>query len=454
MRGAGKLSIDAMMLKTEPAEQLPVDEQIAPRNLPRWFRPGFFIAVPVVLSLGSWILLVIARDFQPASASLETLTGFGTPAEVTPRGVALLLIWYVAVIATATVGWRLGTGSKPVARVARLADNPVFQRRFFLLILSASTAGMGYAFYLITSSASIVESLTSQTGNDLTNSMPGSTGPTTLRYATILAAPIGIYLWRRKIIRWPFMLLAVALLAANSLIASRLSILMASVVYLAIWARNSYTTRPGHRLGRRLTAAIVILVVGFAALTTLNYFRNANFYREAGVTNPVAMNLYQMGSYLGAPAQVSIGVSDTVMSGAWQNAGDPVTSFNAVQPTFLQFSKVSKDDSWKGADIYGYSVTFAPQLFTNSVFADTYADYGAWGWPYTILIYGFAGFLMARILRYPGVIAGSAGVLAYCFAEVWRIQIVSYGIVIFLLLSSATSAWVATWGLADKPHRS
>jgi hypothetical protein len=197
---------------------------------------------------------------------------------------------------------------------------------------------------------------------------------------------------------------------------------------------------------------LVIFVVGFSTLATLNYFRNANYYRDAGVTNPAAMNLYQMGSYLAVPAQVSVGVSDAVMSGAWENTGNPVSSFDAVQPTFLQFGKIRKDDAWKGADYYGYSVKFAPHLFTNSVFADTYADYGGWGWPYTILLYGFAGYLMARIMSYPGVIAGSGGVLAYCFAEVWRIQIVSYGIVIFLLLTTAGCAWVASWGLARREN--
>lgn len=435
------------MLNTDIAATTPGYQLSAQRFLPSWFTPASFISVPVGLSLGAWLLLVVTRDFQPASASLEALTGFGAPAQVTAPGIALLLIWYVCVISMATIGWRLGNGKRPIARVSRVANTAVFQRRYFLLILATAATGIGYAYYLIASSASILDSLSSQTGNDLTNSIPGSMGLGTLRYATILAAPIGIYLWRQKIVRWPFMLAGVLLLAANSLIASRLSVLMASVVYLAIWARNTYAARPGRGAGQRLAAAVVIIVVGFGAMTALNYFRNANFYREAGVTDPTAMNLYQMGSYLGAPAQVSIGASGAIMSGAWQNPGDPVTSFNAVQPTFLQFTKVSKDDSWKGADIYGYSVTFAPQLFTNSVFADTYADYGLWGWPYTILIYGLAGYLMARIIRYPGVIAGSAGVLAYCFAEVWRIQIVSYGIVIFLLLATIGSAWVATWGL-------
>lgn len=442
------------MLMIDLADGMAARAGTARRGLPRWFRPAIFIAVPVATSLGAWVLLVISRDFQPASASLEALTGFATPAQVTPRGAALLAVWYISVIATATIGWRLATGKKPVARIDQVTENLTFQRRYFLLVLAAATVGIGYSYYKITQSASILDSLASQTGNSFTNSLSGSTGIETLRYATILAAPIAIHLWRQKIVSWPLMIFAVLLLASNSMIASRLSLLMAAAVYLAIWARNNHGRGSRWSTGQRLAAVLVIVALGFAALATLNYFRNANYYRDAGVTNPAAMNLYQMGSYLAVPAQVSIGVSGAVMSGAWQNTGDPVSSFDAVQPTFLQFGKIRKDDSWKGADYYGHSVGFAPHLFTNSVFADTYADYGAWGWPYTILLYGFAGYLMARAMAYSGVIAGSGGVLAYCFAELWRIQIVSYGIVIFLLLTTVFGAWIASWGLRDKPQES
>ena len=71
-------------------------------------------------------------------------------------------------------------------------------------------------------------------------------------------------------------------------------------------------------------AVALIALSGFTVLTALNYFRNANYYREAGVSNPVAMNLYQMGAYLAVPAQVSLGVSDAVMGGAWENQGGAV----------------------------------------------------------------------------------------------------------------------------------
>jgi hypothetical protein len=239
------------------------------------------------------------------------------------------------------------------------------------------------------------------------------------------------------------MLAGVVLIMANSLIASRLSLLMASVVFLIISVRSRADLPKTPHRSNRVVQVIAILLIGFLALAVLNFFRNANYYREAGVTNPAAMNLYQMGTYLAVPAQVTLGVADSVAEGRYVVPGDRIDSIDAVQPTFLQFTKVSKDNSWKDAVYYHYSVRFASSFFTNSVFADTYAVYGVWGWFYTFLLYGAAGYAFARIMRYGPVVAGSGGVLAYCFAEVWRIQIVNYGIVIFLLILTAGCAALA-----------
>ena len=114
------------MLKTESADVASRRQLAAQPTFPSWFRPALFIAVPVSLSFGAWTLVVVSRDFQPASASLEALTGFGAPAEVSTRGVVLLLIWYLSVISMATTGWRLGVDKKPIATVARLADTAAF----------------------------------------------------------------------------------------------------------------------------------------------------------------------------------------------------------------------------------------------------------------------------------------------------------------------------------------
>ncbi|GLP82109.1 hypothetical protein [Mycobacterium antarcticum] len=411
---------------------------------PAWFSPGVFIVAPVGLSFLAWFALTTRQHYGRAQTNPEALNGFSIPAEVSSRGIGLLLLWYGAIIGVSTVGFWLGTHRSRAVDANAPTNTDWFERRYFFIVVAAGAIGIGDAFLKVGGIAAIVDSLSEQTANDFSNSLSGFAGLQTLRYANILAAPIGVYLWRKKIIGWPWMAVAVLLLGTNAMITSRLSLLMASAVYVAMSVRGR-EPRPAMPGSRARTYSVVALVIlsGFAVLTALNYSRNANYYREAGVSNPVAMNLYQSGAYLAVPAQVSLGVSDAVGRGAWEKPGDPVTALGAVMPTFLQFNKVAKDDSFKQASVYGFSVTFAGNFFTNSVFADTYSVYGTWGWLYTILAYGVAGYAFARIYSLSPVVAASSGVVAYCFLEVWRVQILTYGIVVFLLLLTAAAAWAA-----------
>lgn len=411
---------------------------------PVWFSPGVLILAPVSMSFLAWLALVGRQQFGRAQNMSEALNGFSAPAAASGRGIVLLLLWYCAIVLVSMVGFRLGTHRSRPAVGDQRTNTAAFERRYFFLLLAAGAIGVGYSFFKVGGITAIVDSLSEQTANDFSNSLSGLAGPQTLRYATILAAPVGVYLWRKKVVGWPYMVFAVLLLMANSMIASRLALLMACAVYLAAWVRSRQPRHAGSRSRARSWIAVVVIALsGFAVLTALNYIRNANYYREAGVSNPVAMNMYQTGAYLAVPAQISLGVSDAVVRGAWENEGGAVASLGAIEPTFLQFNKVTKDASWKQASTYGYSVTFAGNFFTNSVFADTYSGYGTWGWLYTILAYGFAGYAFARIFSFSPVIAASAGVVAYCFLEVWRVQILTYGIVIFLLLLTAGSTFVA-----------
>lgn len=409
---------------------------------PGWFSPAVLILAPVTMSFLAWTALFIRQRLGPPQASAEALTGFAIPAQTSGRGIALLVLWYAAIVLVSMVGFWWGTERSRPAADGAPTETAWFERRYFYLILAAGAVGVGYSFLKVGGPSAIVASLSQQTANDFSNALSGFAGPQTLRYATILAAPIGVYLWRKKVIRWPYMAAGVLLLVSNAMIASRLALLMSCVVYLAVWVRGRTRPVAGGSSARIWVTLAVIVLCGFAILTMLNYFRNANYYREAGVSNPVAMNLYQSGAYLAVPAQVSIGVSDAVAAGAWQNSGSAGASLDAVKPTFLQFNKVAKDDSWKQSSVYGYSVSFAGNFFTNSVFADIYSEHGTWGWLYTIVAYGFAGYAFARIFSFSPVIAASAGVVAYCFLEVWRVQILVYGIVIFLLLLTAGSALV------------
>lgn len=417
-------------------------------GLLRLLTPAFLILVPVAMSFASWMTLIAWCSVGgcPAGSVLQ-LRGFLEPAPVTVPGVTMLFVWYGAVVVLATFGWRLGSGTRPTPELKERMNNRKFERRYFFLILAAAVIGVGYSFYRIAGATSIIGSLTSQTGNSFTEALPDSAGIPTLRYASILAAPIAVYLWRKRVLGVIYMLVAVVLLLLNSLIASRLSLLMAIVVYVFIWAVASRQSKPtGKRFVRPWHLALVVLVL-FTLLTALNYVRNGNYYRDAGVSDPVAMNLYQSGAYLAVPAQVSLGVSDAVMRGSFERSGGPVESIVAALPSFIAPDEANRSKESLSADAYDFTVSSSPNFTTNSEFADTYSEFGAWGWLYTLLLFPLAGYVFGRFLTYGPLLAGSAGVIAYCFAEVWRIQLLTQGIVVFLVLLTLVCALVAASGI-------
>ena len=412
-----------------------------------WLAPAVLILLPVLGSFTAWASLIgwCSAGKCPAG-SLLNLRGFLQPAPFTIAGVTLLAVWYGMVVVLATIGWRLGLGTTPTREFVERTTSTNFERRYFFLILAVSTIGVAYAYYRITAATSIVDALTTQTGNAFTEALPDSAGIATLRYATILAAPISVYLWRKKVLHPGFVLWAVLLLVANSMVASRLSLLMAVVVYVVLQTAVPRKSVSADRKSLRPWHIITAVAIMFVMLTALNYVRNGNYYRDAGVSNPIAMNLYQSGAYLAVPAQVSMGVSDAIMRGTFDKPGSVVASVSAVLPSFLVPAHEVRAKESLGADSYDFSVSFAPNFTTNSEFADIYTDFGAWGWLYTLLLFPLAGYVFGRFLTYGPVIAGSAGVIAYCFAEVWRIQLLTQGITVFLVLLTLVCVFVAARG--------
>jgi hypothetical protein len=413
--------------------------------------PAVLILTPVAGSFAAWGSLIAwcSAGRCPAGSWLQ-LRGFLEPAPITLPGVTLLLVWYGAVVVLATIGWRVGLGTTPTPEFVRRTTSPKFERRYFFLVLAAATVGVAYSYYRIAGTTSIIGSLTSQTGNSFTEALPDSAGVPTLRYATILAAPISVYLWRKKVIHLAFMLLAVVLLLLNSLVASRLSLLMAVIVYIAIWTVTSHRQSSAERKTVRPWQIVGAVVILFALLTALNYVRNGNYYRDNGVSDPVSMNLYQTGAYLAVPAQVSLGVSDAVMRGSFEKPGGALDSVVAALPSFAVPAEDNRSKESMSADAYDFTVSSASNFTTNSEFADTYSQFGAWGWLYTLLLFPLAGYIFGRFLTYGPVIGGSAGVIAYCFAEVWRIQLLTQGIVVFLVLLTLVCMFLAVSGISAR----
>jgi hypothetical protein len=427
---------------------------------PRWLAPAFLVLVPTALSFLTWAVLIgwCAAGQCPAGSWME-LRGFLQPAAPSIPGVILLLAWYTLVVTAATIGWRVGLDSPASPDLVERTGLVAFERRFFLVVLVVAVAGVGVSYATIAGSTSIVGPLAGQTGNSFSEALPNTAGPTTLRYAAILAAPIGVYLWRKKVIGFAYAGLAVVLLLMNGLIASRMSLLMAVAVYVVIKVSQRVRSGAGRPRASRGTTrwwpvAVAVLVL-FGLLTVMNLFRNGNYYREHGVSNPVTMNLYQMGSYLAVPAQVSLGVSDAIMDGRFDLPGDIVESYSAALPSFLLLPSEAPTKSEIAQSRYGYTVSFSENFTTNSEFADTYIRQGIWGLVYTLALFPFAGFLYARLLSYGPVVAGGGGLIAYCLCEVWRIQLLTQGIVVFLILLTGFAAAAASVGLVPAPlgHR-
>jgi oligosaccharide repeat unit polymerase len=387
----------------------------------RLFTPAILILLPVLLSFVIWAV---------PGESLR-LRGFDSRSIPEAGGVALLAAWYILLIFIAMLGVRVGKGIRPLRAVRLIETDPKFDVRVYLLISFTALVGVVGTYLLVAGEYSVVDMILAGRTNELSEQLQSGTSVATLRYATVLAAPIGLLLWSRLPRSIPLALLAganLALLGLNALLSSRLSVLMASVVFVYLFLRD----RPKARLRILPTlgagAAISLVLVAFS------YVRTAGFYRNLGVTSPIEVAFYQFASYLGAPAQTSIGVSNAAMSGRFPVLGDPLSAIIRLSPTFLQFGAAKGDRSRiVGPEEYGYQVNLAGNLNANSVFADVYSSLGWWGLMAILAGIFAAAVLMGHGSRYTSVLAAGSGVMAYVLLEVWRAYLLNTGMVIFLI---------------------
>jgi hypothetical protein len=382
-------------------------------------RPTSLLLISVVVSFGMWLV--------PGES--EELRGFAERTTVGIGGTFLLAGWYTLCLLVIWACMRLGARVRTVERLTRFDGSAQLERNFLWFISILATVGMVYSFVHIALQVSIMDALENRTFNNLAHALPEGAGLATLRYATALAAPVAVYLWQRKNAPLALVLWNVVLLLANVAVASRLSLILALLVYVFLFVR----TNPGFRL--KWWVAVIAFVALFGGLSAFNYARNAGYYERHGVDNVIEMNAFQLAAYLGTPVQVSLGVADQVSTGRLAVSGDPVLSLQAVAPTFVDFKKVNLGTGTK-EQRYG-DVSVADNLTTNSAFADTYVKYGWWGVTYTLLVLALAGFGFGVFARYRSVVAILAAVLLYGFAEYWRIFLFNQGILIFLVLATA-----------------
>lgn len=390
--------------------------------------PLWLILIPVLASFAVWAV--------PGQSLL--LRGFDQRAALDPGGVALLLGWYAAVVLIALLGVAIG-GSLPLAeRVVRAEATDDYRRIAYVVMTVVAVIGVVGTYVMIAGEHSILDELAGGTANVLTQDLQAGSSIATLRYATIAAAPLGFFLWLQHRRSVPLLLLAIlniTLLGANAILSSRLSLLMAIVVFGVIL----FLAKPDSRL-RLLPLGILVVVVG-ALLTGFNYVRNYNFYENLGISNPIEMNFYQLASYAGAPTQVAIGVADGIVAGRYAGPSDVVSALDVLIPTFLRDSEGRSDRAGQvDPSSYGYQVDIAPNLNANSVFAEVFSRYGWWGLAFVLVAVLVAAIGFGYFRRYGPVLAVAAGALAYTFVDFWRSYLLNTGIVIFVVLLAIAAA--------------
>ena len=353
------------------------------------------------------------------------LRGFSQRAEVNPAGLLLLIAFYSTVALLAIVFASLGRAAVPPEAAARARAVSV-QHRFYLIISLSGLIGVAAAYYAVGASVSIYVALTTSAGNTLSEGLSEGSTLATLRYATAISAPVGVYLWRKGNASLTAAIANCALLSLNALLTSRLSLVMAVVVYLFLLAQEM----PSPRL--RLRTLSISGAGIFAILTAFNYVRNGNYYRLFGVDNPILMNIYQIAAYVGVPSQVSLGVASAIADGRFVKESAFEDALKPIVPTFLQEAKGDKSAVTDPAT-YGYSVDIAPNFNTNSAFADTYAKYGWIGLVAILAAVCLFALLFGVFARIGGVYAAGAGVIGYGLAEFWRLFLFSQGILVFLI---------------------
>lgn len=406
-------------------------------------KPTSLVAIPVAVSFAVWAV-------PGESASLR---GFAHRSEATFSGVALLVLWYAACLAGIWFCVRVGRKVPTIKSLRQFDDSPSLELHFYWFLTVVASIGIVASVITIAQSVSIWDSLVHSNANVMAAALPGRAGFETLRYATAIAAPVGVYLWMKKTAPIGLAILNLALLVVNVMLDSRLSLILAVLVYLFLLARGNRSFR------LKVWVAVAAIGVLLGGLTAFNYVRNSNYYEQLGITNPIAMNFFQVAGYLGAPAQVSIGVAGAITDGRLIIPGAPVASLGAVIPEFLVLNKSGVPQHL--ADRYGNMVSIANNFNANSAFADTYGVFGFWGLAYIFLGFALAAFLFGVFVRYRSVVSIIPGVVLYGFAETWRLFLFNHGILIFLLLSAAggilfalSFPWAARWATVFRSTRS
>jgi len=250
--------------------------------------PPWLLVVSVLLSFLAWII--------PWSSHIHT--GYVERQTLTATSLLFLVAWYGWAIVVGVFGFRVGRHFAAL-RTLNAFPSQLYYRYF--TIIGAIGVLYTYGHIVLFHPSLVVSAVVHQTFNDVRNAITYGAGIQTLRYAAILGGGVALYniLFRSKCTKQDALNLVLLVLASAA--ASRLSLVMATLVAVGLAA-----TQPG-RSSAQIVRVAVLAVIAFGGLTAFNYLRNANYYKANYATsNPLLMNLDESVAYLGAPFQASV----------------------------------------------------------------------------------------------------------------------------------------------------
>lgn len=381
------------------------------------------------------------------------MRGFSIKSTITASGVLILILWYAVAVAIARTGATIGRQFPPLdnLNIPRSSPRGAKSDELTYRILSCiALIGVLYSAKVISGRIGIISALTQHQANLLYEALPDGFGLQTLRYASSVTAAIGIHRMMER--RRPELLgvLNVLLLSGTALLASRLSLFLATVSLLFLVLKRNPTFRI------RLSGIALVALGLFLLLLPLSFSRVASYYEARGVSHPVTVDLAQIWAYLDTPAQVSVGVASAISSGQFGAIGNLSSAERAIQPTYTQRTKPDKNAP-TDPGLYGYTADVLPYYNTNSVFADTLAREGLAGLLGVLSCYLMAGFLYGHFAEYESHVSLIAALMLYGFSETWRVFLFNAGIMHFLVIMLAASQVIAAYGSRHsrlrRPHR-
>ncbi|WP_203582280.1 hypothetical protein [Microbacterium hibisci] len=368
-------------------------------------------------------LSALAWLFPGESAELR---GFGTRAQFTWVGLLILAAFYALAAGATSLGELVGRR----VRLPRWLDGYVesvsredeFNTRLYYLLTALAFLGVGYLVVAAGGPIAFVDAMIDTNANVLKAATGGQPGLSTLRYTAAIAAPLGVYRALSRRTGYASAIFNVVLLLISAIVASRLSLMMATVIFLYLIARKPIKIR-----ARGAVVAVGVLFVG-TALVFLNYIRNAAFYATNGVHDPISAAFFQALTYVGSPFQVSVGVANALAAQPELFASPTYQPFAVLLPSFLTDIPPGLPI---GSQRYHDVVDIHLTLSTNSAFADTLVDYAVPGLLLSMVwvaLFGFIFSFAARVQTYAYLTAGAA---LYGFAEFWRLLLMNQGVAIF-----------------------